>query len=386
MEIKTSSFNGRRLRAAREYHALTIGELANEIGVTNQAISQFENNKTEPKTETLFAICNVLGFPRDYFFQENKNNTTISNTYFRSLSNTSKKERKAQVEKVKLLTQVYEGITAYIRFPEFNLELVQTADELDVEEMAKYVREKWELGNDPIGNLIDVMESHGVIIVNSFDNSSKIDAYSHVEVKCKVVIPLIVLGEEKNFFRQQFNAAHELGHILTDGIFDLENMSKAQYRDMEKLMNHFAGALLVPKNLLQVDLMTKAKKELNYYIELKKKYKVSAQALIVRAYQIGSITVNQYQYLMKQISWKQYKSVEPLDKNFPAFKPRYIKEAMRRIFEQQNVTPTQFMEHLQKLKLSLHMSMVEELLDLGEGYFTKYGEPAQSKVLLMNVD
>ena len=34
------------------------------------------------------------------------------------------------------------------------------------EELADYVREKWELGRKPIYNLIDVMEKHGVVITN----------------------------------------------------------------------------------------------------------------------------------------------------------------------------------------------------------------------------
>ena len=74
------------------------------------------------------------------------------------------------------------------------------------------------------------------------------------------------MGYEKNGFRQQFNAAHELGHILTDGIFDIEDMSKLEYRDMENAMNSFAGALLNPKNIYLKDLRSKNKTDFNFYI------------------------------------------------------------------------------------------------------------------------
>ena len=36
--------------------------------ISKQAISQFENGKTEPRLETLMKIMQVLRFPREYFY------------------------------------------------------------------------------------------------------------------------------------------------------------------------------------------------------------------------------------------------------------------------------------------------------------------------------
>ena len=104
MAILESSFNGARLKAARQYNVMTIGDVANALGISNQSISQFENNKTEPKLENVFLLSNLLGFPREYFYERDESDVTIGNTYFRSLASTSKKERNAQVERVKLLS------------------------------------------------------------------------------------------------------------------------------------------------------------------------------------------------------------------------------------------------------------------------------------------
>ena len=325
MSMLESSFNGARLRAARQYNGMTISEVAQALHITNQSVSQFENNKVEPKNENVFLLSNLLGFPREYFYESDNLDITIGNTYFRSLASTSKKERNAQVEKVHLLVKIYEGIQTYIRFPKFDLE---QQDNMNPEELAEYVRDKWGLENNPIYNLIDIMEKHGIIISSAFEKNSNIDAYSHVEILGNQMVPIVVLGYEKNIFRQQFNAAHELGHILTDGMYELEELSKAEYRDMEKFMNQFAGALLMPRDLLLNDLMGRWKLDLGYYIELKKKYRVSAQALIVRANQIGAITANQYQYLMKQVSQNNYRKSEPLDDAYQLIFPRYLKHAM----------------------------------------------------------
>lgn len=367
MAILESSFNGARLKAARQYNAMTIGDVAQVLDVSNQSISQFENNKAEPKLENVYLLSNLLGFPKEYFFERDDINVTIGNTYFRSLSSTSKKERKAQVERVKLLSKIYTAIQNYITFPEFDLEMRADATP---EELADYVREKWELGRKPIYNLIDIMEKHGVVIANAFENNKDIDAYSHVEIINHKAVPIVILGYETNIFRQQFNAAHELGHILTDGQYELEELTKAEYRDMEKFMNRFAGALLVPEDMLLDDLCGSGRLDIRYYIELKKKYRVSAQALIVRASQIGAITENQYQYLMKQVSQKGYRLSEPLDNAYQLLLPRYLKQAMIMIKRDRKISGDEFMHMLKIMQLSLYKNMVERLLNLEEGFLT----------------
>lgn len=357
-----SSFNGARLKNARQFNALTIGEVAEAIGVSNQAISQFENNKAEPKTENLFQLVNLLGFPKEYYFEKDINDVTVGSTYFRSMSSTSKKNQKAQAEKVKLLGSIFEGIEQFVRFPKFNLNCSYT---LDVEELAREVREQWCLGTGPIPNIIDVMERNGVIISSTFEDNESIDAYSQVWTINKEIVPLVVLGHEKNVYRQQFNAAHELGHIITDGIFDIEDMSKIDYKRMEDTMNRFAGALLLPKDIFMQDISNRRKTNFQFYIELKKKYRVSAAAMVVRAKQIGAIDTNQYQYLMKQRSTGGYIKQEPFDKETPIFKPRYIRHAMKMILEDNEISGDEFME---SLKVSLNKNMVEKLLGLEPGY------------------
>ena len=190
-----------------------------------------------------------------------------------------------------------------------------------------------------------------------------------------------MLGYETNIFRQQFNAAHELGHILTDGKYELEELSKAEYRDMEKYMNRFAGALLVPEELLYEDLRGNGKTDIHYYIELKKKYRVSAQALIVRANQIGAVTANQYQYLMKQMSQHNYRKNEPLDDTYQLILPRYLKQAMLMIKNDRGVPGKEFMEALKRMKLSLNKSMVERILNLEDGFLRD--EDCNGEVLLV---
>ena len=343
MDIKIG-FNGCRLREARLYNGMTITEVASLSDVSKQAISQFENGKAEPKLETLMRIMNVLNFPRSYFYEDVQEKLSIGDTYFRSLASTTNKERMMQIENVKLLITIYRGIDEYIAFPDLNIYSVPEDFDFDIEGLAENVREFWHLGEDKILNLVNILEENGVIVNSRFTKSKKIDAYSQIGRIGDKSYAVIILGDDKeNAFRRNFSAAHELGHILLDDFYNLEEMTKTEYKEMEDTMNRFAGALLVPKESYRADLKTISKTELNFYIQLKLKYGVSAAALIVRARQLEEITHNQYQYLMKQLSQKGYRTIEPYDKDVKQMEPLYLKEAMRMIIEEDNVTSDEFL-------------------------------------------
>ncbi|QDY45795.1 helix-turn-helix transcriptional regulator [Planococcus glaciei] len=87
-------FNGTRLREGRIYRGYTLTDLANELGISKQMVSKYENNKAIPTFEALLQICDKLKFPKEYFY-ENAIEVQTGNTYFRSLMTAGKKERNA---------------------------------------------------------------------------------------------------------------------------------------------------------------------------------------------------------------------------------------------------------------------------------------------------
>lgn len=370
-------FNGERLKSARLYNGLTIADVAEKTGISKQAVSQFENGKTEPKNETLFSLSKYLGFPREYFFQHDKENITIGDTYFRANAAMTNKEKNLQIEKVKLLVAIYRCIEEYIEFPKLNIYPIPDNFNFDMEDLAICVRHYWGLSETHTINIIDVMERNGIIVNSFFTKSVNIDAYSQVEHLPEKDIAIVILGNDKeNAFRRNFSAAHELGHILLDDFFSVEDMSKLEYREMENIMNRFAGALLVPAEKFRSDLCTLSKTDLNSYITLKKRYFVSAAALIVRARHLDEITDNQYQYLMKQLSQRGYRTCEPLDKETPTIKPRYLKQAMKMIIEEDKIDSIEFLNMLAEKGYSLSVDLVEELLDLEKGYLQRNDKKA----------
>ena len=367
MASLNDGFNGNRLKAARLFNELTISDIANETGVSYQAISQYENNKCEPKLNIVFKLVGLLGFPREFYYQKDDDSISMGDTYFRSLSTTTKKEKASQIEKIKLLVRIYLLISEFVRFPTYAFSYDK--DIIDVELLANELRQQWKIGSDPIPNVIDIMEKNGIIVSSMLMNND-IDAYSNVQVIENKQLPVVVLGSDKeSAYRRQFSAAHELGHILLDNFFDLESMGKLDIRNMENTMHEFAGALLIPKELYKRDLKTKNKTNIRFYIDLKKKYRVSAAALIVRAKQLDELDINQYQYLMKQMSRQGYRICEPYDKETPIMQPRYLKHALNLLFNSGKITKQEFLSKLSLEGYPLNPGMVEELLNLDKGYF-----------------
>ena len=86
-----NQFNGKRFKAARLYRGYTLSDLAKELGISKQAISQYENNETQPETTNWFNIIKILGFPRDFFYEDTMPEVETFATHFRALTKTKKK-------------------------------------------------------------------------------------------------------------------------------------------------------------------------------------------------------------------------------------------------------------------------------------------------------
>ena len=74
----------------------------------------------------------------------------------------------------------------------------------------------------------------------------------------------------------------------------------------------FASALLLPKDSFYRDIAAYAT-DIDYYKHLKKKWRVSMQAMMYRARQLNIITGNQFSYMMRQVSKNGWRKHEPGD-------------------------------------------------------------------------
>ncbi|MGD6993984.1 helix-turn-helix domain-containing protein [Sutcliffiella horikoshii] len=362
-------FNGKRVREGRVYRGMTITDLAEELGVSKQMISKYENDKATPTFEALNNLTRILKFPKDYFYEESVDVKT-GNTYFRSLLTTGKKDREMQYDRVKYLTIIRALLEEYVDFPELDIPDFDESELTDIEKVAMKLREYWEISDTPIRNLVYLLETKGFVIASLSLGKKSIDAFGAQHVTNGKEYYSIVLGNEKrSFYRRQFDIAHELGHkILHDPYLNLDDLSKDEFKQIEQEANDFAAAFLMPKSKFLNEVSIHPT-DLSYYKLLKKNWCVSISAMVMRAYKLGAMSQSSYQYLQRSISANGWRKIEPLDEIKDIKEPEAMKQAVELLIENEYITGNELVQKLsQHYGLSLFREEIEELLGLDKGY------------------
>jgi Zn-dependent peptidase ImmA (M78 family)/DNA-binding XRE family transcriptional regulator len=369
-------FNGKRVREGRIFRGMTITDLADELGISKQMISKYENDKATPTFEALTGLTRILKFPKDYFYEEPIEVKT-GNTYFRSLLTTGKKEREMQYDRVKYLTIIRTMLEEYVDFPNLDLPEIDVEEINDIEEVAQILRGYWDLNDKPIKNIVYLLEAKGFVLSSLNLDNKTIDAFgAHHETNHKQYYSIILGNEKRSFYRRQFDVAHELGHkVLHDPYLNLDDLSKEEFKVMEKEANDFAAAFLLPKESFYKDVILHPT-DLSYYKLLKKKWCVSISAMVMRAYKLGAMSQSSYQYLQRSISQQGWRKVEPLDEIKDVKEPEAMKQAVELLIENDYITGEEFIQKLsQHYGLSLFREEIENLLGLDKGYLITETEP-----------
>ena len=101
------------------------------------------------------------------------------------------------------------------------------------------VRQHWELGEQPIANMVSLLERNGIIVGEFATDSREIDAFYQYSEENNQPSYCVILGTDKHsFYRRQFNCAHELGHIILHERYDdLNEIDRDEYRRREDEAN-----------------------------------------------------------------------------------------------------------------------------------------------------
>lgn len=62
---------GEKLRSARNIKGMTQKQLANLVGAKHNSVSDWENNKNRPDSDTIIHLCEVLGISPNYLLVQN---------------------------------------------------------------------------------------------------------------------------------------------------------------------------------------------------------------------------------------------------------------------------------------------------------------------------
>lgn len=361
-------FNGQVLKELRLLNGMSRAELAEQMSLTEQAVWQFESNVTSPKIAVKLKLARYFQVDIDYFNQEEDvSNFDLSGIAFRNADLTTKKKISIQTVYLNKIDKFISYLESFVIIPNTTIHQVsQYTNEAfnsgtSIEELAAYARRMFKVADDN-SDLLYKLEKSGIYIAERLINGQA-DAYSAWSKQDR---PFIILGINKSAVRRNFDLAHELGHLLLHKMKDKEEDTDI----LEQQANRFASFFLLPEEAFLRDfeqLVGKRVSNPDYYIELKKKYYVSIQDLEYRAYKLGLLTPQQNSYFYRQISKKDYKVMEPLDKDLPIKQPSKVRSILDVILSN-NLTTVSAITSQQKV----HLNYISQLFSFAPSFFDKY--------------
>jgi Zn-dependent peptidase ImmA (M78 family)/DNA-binding XRE family transcriptional regulator len=300
-----------RLKLARKKAGFSLRSLAEALGnqVSAQAIGKYERGEMMPSSGTLLALARTLDVSLDYLMGAQVQQ--LDGVEFRKKSGATAKDR-ARVE-----AAVIEHVERYLTIEEildldsaewhrpFAKQRLETIEE--AEALADRVRKAWRLGEDPVPNMTELLEEHGIkVFITPLPESVSGMTCMVKRAGGLLAVPVIVVNRVHTLERRRLTLAHELAHRL---------IHEDSPIDHEKASNGFSGAFLVPRAHLERE-MGEHRRGLGYYelSQLKRMYRVSAAAFLVRLKHIGIIDEATMAYAFRTFArtWRR-EEPEPLE-------------------------------------------------------------------------
>jgi transcriptional regulator with XRE-family HTH domain/Zn-dependent peptidase ImmA (M78 family) len=313
---------GERLKMARHMAGMSMRALAEQTGVSAMAISKYERDKMTPSSEVLIQLAQALDVRVGFFLRPVTADLTAP--AFRRRSRLKVKAQKAILAKTQAWLERYLDVESFFADrPVFTLPAIdrQVTTLEDVERVALGLREAWDLGLDPIDNLIEVLESHGIKV----DIIEGADDFDALTLWANETDPVMVVKAGMSGDRQRLSLAHELGHLILEPVDEL---------DEEKAAFRLAGAFLIPRPVALYELGEHRRSlGLHELHLLKHKYGVSMQAWIYRARDLDIISEHTAQQLWIRFRSEGWYEEEPGDQIPPEAPGRMKRLVLRALAE-----------------------------------------------------
>lgn len=270
--------------------------LAERIDVEPHTITRWERCQTEPTPENLNALVRELEFPKAFFFGSDVDEPSPEVTSFRSQTSMSAAMRDAALAAGAIGFLISDWIETRFDLPQATVPDLRS---YGPEAAAHALRQEWGLGEKPVSNTIQLLESKGVRVFSLAENTAKVNAYS----LWKKGKPYVFLNTFKSAECSRFDAAHEIAHLV------LHQDGSVTGREAEDQANRFASAFLMPR----ADVLSTLPRvrDLHQLIAAKGRWKVSVAALTYRVHKLGLITEWKNRDFCIEIAKRGYNKIEP---------------------------------------------------------------------------
>lgn len=318
-----------RLKTARKMSGFSLQDLSDAMNnfLNKQALNRLETGEALPDSETLSFLSKALKVPTDYFFKEA--NVSLEDIRFRKLKKLLVKDQEKVIAQTTDLLERYlelEDILGLDNKIKFKPKGYKIENEQDAEDAAQVIRQKWKLGEDPLPNIVEMLEENN-IKVYMFPVDKSFSGMSTV-IQNKIAVIVLNNNDDIPIVRLRFTALHELAHLYLD-------LSNFDDKSCEKICHRFAAAMLLPEKKLKQylgDKRTKiVMKELYLIAGL---YGISLSAIMYRALTLGVISASYHKFFM--INYNRFNTRE---KEFEIYKgkehsERFLQLLIRAVAEE----------------------------------------------------
>jgi Zn-dependent peptidase ImmA (M78 family)/transcriptional regulator with XRE-family HTH domain len=276
---------------------MTQEDLANAIGVTQAAMSRFENDLRDPDDDTIDQIAGALGITVRFLERASRPSAALALDSHMRRRATAKptiwRQMEAQLNMLRMHSDFLReevALAATLTIPGFDPFAVDPAD------AARITRTQWKMPSGPARSIVRWVEAAGSVVLMTDLGNQRVDGLSQWTAD----YPVIVVNSVNPTDRIRWTLAHEIGHL----VLHREDATD----DMEREADAFAAEFLLPEVLIGPELTNLT---LGKAVDLKREWGVSVAALIQRAHQLGRLSDARRASLFKQLSARGWRTREP---------------------------------------------------------------------------
>jgi Zn-dependent peptidase ImmA (M78 family) len=297
--------------------------LAQLLEVTPPMVTYYEAGLQTPTPDVMQRLCNHLGFPAEFLYAAELEPILQESVSFRSRASMTAGVRDAAISAGAIASE----ILAPVFRDEFRIPALDVPDLSGhpPAEAAKIIRGLWRLGHGPIGNMVHVLEAHGVGVYWLRDDSPCLDAVSF----WRDGYPFVVLNLGKSGERGRLDAAHELGHLVLH-----RHHAELGTKKVEDEATEFGSAFLLP----ELQFREECPRDLSFprYFEMKPRWKVSVAAMLVRAHRLGLLSEWIYGRAFREMGSRDWRHNEP---NPIPREESTVQDQIYRLLAKRSITP-----------------------------------------------
>ena len=305
---------------ARESIGITIPEVSRRLNIGESTVTNWETGDKKPTLNTLKKLASLYKRPLAVFFLPIPPQEPPSPTDYRVLPEDKRRPLTKQALLAIRRARYLQSVATELLREESVRDILPSFKRVSLNDDPELVAEKerTKLGISPVdqqrfrsvydafNRWREVLENQRILVLQSRMSVEEVRGFSLIDNQ----IPVISVNMSDSISARVFTLFHEYAHILSEmaGICTPENISPYDTNSqlIERFCNHFAGAFLVPRYVLDQEtnvreIHRRGAIDTPLLFEIANHFRVSVQVILRRLLICGHISRPQYQSKLEEL-------------------------------------------------------------------------------------